>query len=380
MDRKSAVGSPSVGQDPTGDEICHTSLFSQAKESEVTGTTIFTKSCSVDKVDEDSAEGAPKPPIKPTTKNQTHPIRQFNDSMPLEMQRGGVVPFAKIFAVGDQKTPEIKPTAKTQTHLVGQSNDSIHPTTERKGGVPFAEKDAAGDQKTLTIQQTAKKQIHLSGQSNDAMHPTMGWKGGVPFVEKDAAGDQKTLTREQDEEIRTNKHRKSQESASAISSAFQVGMIGNVVKVEPVCTKEKTLAEHREDSWDHRLEQLRRYKVDHGNADVPSYKNRKQAGDPLLYELSNWVQVQRRAYSLRVKDKGRNENKYQPLDDQRMEKLEEIGFSWSSSRNERKFIRLCIKNREHMSYVPKHSAYYPYQINCSNRHLEGLLCWLSINS
>lgn len=69
------------------------------------------------------------------------------------------------------------------------------------------------------------------------------------------------------------------------------------------------------DKWENMLEQLLRYKNEHGNTLVP---NRYP-------KLGNWVSTQRRYY------KARQKGQTTPLSDNRLKKLESVGFVWATT-------------------------------------------------
>jgi len=72
------------------------------------------------------------------------------------------------------------------------------------------------------------------------------------------------------------------------------------------------------EAWDQRYGELIEYKRRHGNCNAPThYKPNK--------ELGYWVHTQRRQYRLL------KEGKYSTMTDERISKLEKIGFSWDAS-------------------------------------------------
>jgi len=76
------------------------------------------------------------------------------------------------------------------------------------------------------------------------------------------------------------------------------------------------LDKFRDGIWNHRFDELRRYKVDHGNLNVP-----RSYGGTLL---SAWVDEQRSNYQLM------KEGKPSSMTDDRIRQLESIGFQWSN--------------------------------------------------
>ena len=83
-----------------------------------------------------------------------------------------------------------------------------------------------------------------------------------------------------------------------------------------VTCRDKTL----ENMWDTRFHELEAYKAKHGHCNVP-----KSSG-----KLGTWVKHQRRNYRFL------NKGKYSSMTNKRVQKLESIGFQWSSRRSDNK--------------------------------------------
>jgi hypothetical protein len=78
------------------------------------------------------------------------------------------------------------------------------------------------------------------------------------------------------------------------------------------------------ESWNHRLEELKRFKAKHGHCMVPS----RYAESP---ELGIWVGTQRTQYRLymKAKESGAEITGTSLMDEHRIRLLEELGFVWA---------------------------------------------------
>lgn len=74
-------------------------------------------------------------------------------------------------------------------------------------------------------------------------------------------------------------------------------------------------------SWEMRYEQLIQYKKEHGDCNVPMRKD-----DP---QLGEWVGQQRKQYKLK------KEGKKAPITDERIQKLDELDFTWQLRKRKR---------------------------------------------
>jgi len=74
-------------------------------------------------------------------------------------------------------------------------------------------------------------------------------------------------------------------------------------------------------SWETRYEQLKQYKAEHGDCNVPMRKD-----DP---QLGEWVGQQRKQYKLK------KEGKKAPITDERIQKLDELDFAWQLRKRKR---------------------------------------------
>ena len=72
----------------------------------------------------------------------------------------------------------------------------------------------------------------------------------------------------------------------------------------------------QDNSWNDRYDELVEYKAEHGNCLVPQRYSKNKA-------LGRWVDTQRTQYRLR------NEGKHSFLTEERIKKLEDLGFVWS---------------------------------------------------
>ena len=79
------------------------------------------------------------------------------------------------------------------------------------------------------------------------------------------------------------------------------------------------------DVWDERYEELKAFKAQHGNMKVPKGKKDQEASKYTV--LANWVDTQR----AQRKKRERGEQKHQ-MTQERMDKLNAIGFVWDSQR------------------------------------------------
>jgi hypothetical protein len=74
------------------------------------------------------------------------------------------------------------------------------------------------------------------------------------------------------------------------------------------------------DSWDKRFEELKAFQREHGHCRVPGVNDK----DSATYKLASWVSKQRQRYKLLQQGK-----KGFVLTEERIQKLNEIGFEWS---------------------------------------------------
>ena len=92
----------------------------------------------------------------------------------------------------------------------------------------------------------------------------------------------------------------------------------------------------QERAWNDRYDELDVYKNKHGNCLVPQHYPDNKA-------LGKWVDTQRTQYRLR------NEGKQTPLTEERIKKLEDLGFVWSHQGNswDDRYIQLVEYKAEH---------------------------------
>ena len=98
----------------------------------------------------------------------------------------------------------------------------------------------------------------------------------------------------------------------------------------PKAKKIKSISKRLVVSWDERFEQLKGYKKDHGDCNVP----RNYMANP---QLANWVNTNRTKY------------KNRKLSKERIERLQGIGFNWNpeDDRWNEMFGQLMVYNDEH---------------------------------
>jgi hypothetical protein len=72
------------------------------------------------------------------------------------------------------------------------------------------------------------------------------------------------------------------------------------------------------DSWHERFEQLKAFQKEHGHCRVPGVKEK----DSETYPLALWVSQQRAQYKLLQRGKSSR------MKEERIQKLNEIGFDW----------------------------------------------------
>ena len=83
----------------------------------------------------------------------------------------------------------------------------------------------------------------------------------------------------------------------------------------------------KEVPWDSRFEELKAYKEKYGTCSIP----RPRAKDGPYKQLANWVNNQRTGYSefMKAKKAGLPTTNCHGMTEERIARLEEIGFEWS---------------------------------------------------